>query len=163
MFSDHFASRNGVVNRVFLAPVWVPVRCTVDELVAYCNAASAGKNFRLGLYGRGTPNWETPLGAPLLAESGNIAAAVGGLVYAIVPPVIVPAGLVWLALATEDAVMQYSASGNADIFENSADPMMGGCHYLLGAWGALTNPCPAVTRNGNARVICGLHTALWQL
>jgi hypothetical protein len=69
----------------------------------------------------------------------------------------------WVALATEDAVMAFVRSAGSTAFLGTGTyPMLNGCYYDLGTWGALTNPCPATTYLSNtARFSCTLHVKKW--
>ena len=147
----------GTANRVFLCSLWVPKNCVIDEINIQCSTASAGKSFRIGLYGPDTSN--TPADLPLLTESGNIAAAVGVIRYT--ATLSLQRGLYWLALSTEDATMAFLRQGSYTFFTAGIAPMLEGCYYGLGGWGAFTNPCPAVTILSAARVACAIHIQSW--
>ena len=147
-FGFTYNDLDGVANRVFLAPFWAPKSVAVDEINWRVATASAGKSFRVGIY-QGRPQLDTPEGAILLYDSGNVnATPVGGL--RVLPPDIrIERGQAWFAIATEDAVMKTTTMSTMDqrMFFGGVAPMLDGCHYDLVGWGALTNPCPAVTHN----------------
>jgi hypothetical protein len=153
----------GSVNRVHLHPIWIPCDCIVDQIGARCTTASAGNNFRLGLYGQGTVPG-SPTGARLLAQSGDIAAAVGNLVFTLATPVRVPRGIAWVALSTQDAVMNFGRGGTTTtaLFAGTLTANWDGCYYDLGGWGVLDNICPATPTSTTAKFGCFIHLLSWE-
>ena len=150
------ASQVGVANRVFVTPIWVPWDCLIDELIARCQTASAGKSFRIGLYAdSGVPT--TPLGSALLVDSGDIPAVVGPIRLSIPAGLYVKRGVVWFTLATEDAIMAFLRTNANAVVVAGLTGMLDSCRYDLGGWGALTNPCPVLTRTTSAKLTCFVH------
>jgi len=143
-------AQTGTANRVHLQPLWVPEAATISEVSFSVDTASSGKSMRIGIY---VDNNGTPAGSALLFDSGNIdVSSSGGKTVTVSPPVNVKKGWVWVALATEDATMAFIRSSDTPLFaSNATTPMVDGCRYTLGSWGALTNPCPTVAQDSQAR------------
>lgn len=92
--------------------------------------------------------WSKFLSSPTLERARARALDVtAAAVKSVVPNLKVQTGLYWICLATEDAVQAFYR--NSGVL--SGGDVLTGCYYLLGAWGALTNPCPAVTAIATAR------------
>jgi hypothetical protein len=156
MWGIDASSQAGSVLRVWLTPVLVPENCKVDRISIYMSTASSGKRIRLGVYAdnNGSPYW-----SPLLVDSGDIdVSATGTKTYAISPAVALPKGIVWVCVLTEDATMAYFRSANAVSYLGWA---MDGCYYDLGAWGALTNPCPVITTSAASRPVIVMRVSEW--
>jgi hypothetical protein len=151
---DAGTTTTGVALRVWLAPVWVPENCKVDQISAYIG--SGADRVRLGIY---ADNGGTPYGGALLVDSGNINAYPDGVkTYAISPAVALPKGTVWVCVLTENNYMVFNRSANAVSYLGG---VMDGCYYALGAWGALTNPCPAVTALASSRPVIVMRVSEW--
>ena len=153
------ASRGSVAKTVYLQPLYVPRGCTVNALHFRVLTGSAGQNMRAGIY---ADNGGTPVGGALLFDSGDVdvtAAAV--YVCAIAPPRSLTRGNYWVCVATQDTVMRFDGASLTTYFTGGAHPNFDGCKYVLGAWGALTNPCPAVTVDSTARPSITLHVVSW--
>ena len=150
-----FHIQAGSINRVWITPIWIPRALTINEAYFWLATASAGQNARIGLY---ADNGNTPVDGRLLYDSGNIGTGVVGLKGGVMAPLNLPRGLVWAALATSDGVMSFYRE-SASAWCALSIPNFDGCHYTLGAWGALTNPCPAVNANANAKQVMFFHVA----
>lgn len=151
-------NQTGVANRVHFSPVWVPKRCVLDKIMINIAVASAGKNCRLAL---NADNGKSPYGGALLFDSGDISVGTIGPKSATLPDIQVNRGIVWVAIATEDATQAF-ARGPAGVDISALSyPMLNGCYYTLGAWGPLTNPCPVVTMNISTRPLVVLGIKRW--
>jgi len=147
---------SGGANAVLLNPLWVPRALTVDEALFRCHVASAGQNFRVGI---NADNGGTPTDGAVLFDSGNISASPARNITVPIPPLALTRGIVWVALATSDNVMQFIRDVTQTFVAATAlFPMFEGCAYIMGAWGPLTNPCPAVAQY-QIRPVIFLHVA----
>jgi len=146
-------SKTGTAFRVFLSPIWIPRAMTVSRLsFNVITAGGGGTRFRFGLY---ADNGVTPAGGALLEDSGDLDATVTGVkTLTFATPRKLARGFIWGFVETEDAViaMTCSTSTNATLFTDIGSEKLIGCYYTLGAYGAPTNPCPAVTQAASGRV-----------
>jgi len=146
----------GVALRVWLASVYVAENCKVDQISVNINTASAGMRIRIGVY---ADNGGTPQGGALLVDSGDIdVSTTGTKTYAISPAVNLVKGTVWVCVLTEDAVMAFNRSAGTASYLGG---VMDGCYYTLDAWGALTDPCPAVTALATSRPVIVMRVSEW--
>lgn len=140
----------GFQNNVLLCPIYFPAAMTISQMTCNIIVAGAGGTFlRLGLY---ADNGGSPLGGALLFDSGNINAAVTGPVNAAFPvPLARPKGVsTWAAIITNSALQLAICQTRLGLVEVGAE-MMNGCDYAQ-AFGAFTNPCPAVAAEDEARM-----------
>jgi len=150
VYANPQAGRAAVVGRVYLIPVQVPFRLTVDRLGIVWEAIAIDGNIILGIY---ADNGDTPVGGAVIAETAstpNSGSAGGGYTtqeIAITDLQLEP-DLYWFA--SEHSVINnyYGIGGSAAL----AGTLVGGNGTLAGyyynrggGYGALTNPCPAVT------------------
>ncbi len=96
-------TKNGLANRIFFVPIFVPNTGQYDGL--NCNVQTAGgggTNLRLGIYADDDGN-----PGPLLNDSGNIAADATGVKTSTFSPALILQGprWYWLCVHTEDAVV----------------------------------------------------------
>lgn len=149
------AAQLGTANRVFLTPLAVPRPAIVDKVSMRVTTAGGGAtNLRLGIY---SDNGNKPDNAKLLAGSANIAAdAVGVKTFTLSAPIRVPAGILWIALETADAIVQFKRAANLT-YSDITGEKLAGCRYDLGGFGAFTDPCPATTADEAAAFIAALH------
>lgn len=123
-------------NAVYLWPVVVPHRVTVERIF-FVHVAVAAGNWRAGIY---ADNGDTPVGGALLCESpSTLSNGTNRCQELTVPDTVLDPGLYWIALA---------ASTTTDTYFYILPQLTIGCTltghaYALGAWGPLTNPCPA--------------------
>jgi len=150
------SSQNGLAFRVWLTPLWVPRKLTVDAFISRITTFSAGMRFRQCMY---ADNGGTPQGGALLFDSGDILSAANTTFRTAFASIQLPRGIVWVGLATEDAVMTFVRGVTNLIMlpAGSSQPMMEGARFNMGAWGAPTNPCPAVASDPAARPAVLLH------
>jgi hypothetical protein len=155
-------SGGGTAKRVYLSSFHIPRPCTIDEIIFYCATLSAANNFRVALYGEAVTKG-SPAGAALKGESGNISgAATGALIYTPATPIPLDKGEAWGAIQVSDAVLRFARAGSTTaMWGGSTHPMLDGCYYDLGAFGAFTDPCPAVTADGGSRVTMLLRPLKW--
>jgi len=149
-------SQAGTAKRVFLQSVNIQRPCMIVDFMVYIATTSAGKSFRLCIY---RDNGATPVGGALVYESGNIAATQGAR-GATAINVWVDAGNYWLGIETEDAIMAFGRTITAQIYDN-AFVAADGCYYDLGAFGAFTNPCPAIAGASGIRPAMVLKVGNW--
>jgi len=124
--------------RVYLIPLEVPVTLTTDAIwVAYLDP-SVG-NCRAAIY---ADNGETPVGGALIVESASVAK--GGIWSSqdiTIADIELNPGLYWLAYQSdENTTIVYGH--NTAMINNLR---ISSYRYDLGAYGAFTDPCPAVT------------------
>ena len=138
------ATLTHVANRVYLTPIEVPVRLTVDRICVSKLGVAAG-NYRAGIY---KDNGNTPTGGALVVESDSIAkgGAWASIELTIAATQLEP-GLYWIAILSDEATTQVLATYNSEGVGLSVENR----YYDIGAYGALTNPCPAtlLAPNGN--------------
>lgn len=125
------------VGRVMLVPVSVPEVLTVDQII-YVKGSAVSGNLRAGIYS--DPDGDGPDGDALLVDSGVVAVSAGATrkqAVAINPTVIEPP-MVWGALEFSSATMEVEwASGQAYRGDEPSTR-----YYDLGAFAALSDPCP---------------------
>ncbi len=132
------------VTAFYLPRSVVASRLTLD----ITTVGGAGTKCRLGLY---ADNGVTPQGATLLFDSGDLAADSLGVQVASFPsPIPIPAGFVWAALETADAIVNFRRYVGTPEFFDVGSEVLQGASYNRGSYGALTNPCPAVTIGVNS-------------
>lgn len=144
----------GTVRRVHLVPMYVPLACIVDEIDFNLAVLSTGNFIRACIY---ADNGGTPAGGALLFDSGDISTNATGAKNIAVPDLSLGRGLVWVGLATNDATMAFVRTSSTAFLLSGAKPMMEGCYYTLGTWGALTATCPTVTQWASSRAVILLH------
>jgi hypothetical protein len=147
-----------VNGKVHLTPFWIPADGKLDRAgFRVSTPGGAGTHFRVGLY---ADAGRTPQGGKLLFDSGDQDATPAALVKDIAfgANVNVPAGYVWLAIETNDTVIVMTRVGNFLFFTDRGSEMLQGC-YFTQAYGALPDPCPAVTRDNTAAIFGCLHVA----
>ncbi len=135
----------GTAGRVFLTPIWLPRAVIVSRNTCQVTTAGGvGTFLRLGLY-RDIEG--TPAGGALVVDSGNIAAdSLGVRVFTFTNPVFLEAGMIWGALETQDAIVAFNRhSGQPGLTDVGSERLAGGRYDRGGGFGALTDPCPAVT------------------
>lgn len=140
-----FATQAGTAGRVFLTRLWLPRSMVISRITCTTTTSGgAGTFLRLGLY---KDNGETPNGAVLLEDSGDIAAdgAAGIRTFTLAKPRYLEAGTFWIALETQDAIVVFRRYSAITEFLEVGSETVGGCRYDRGGgYGALTDPCPAV-------------------
>lgn len=131
-----------VTGRVYVAPIQIPVTLTIDRLGWIQDNVSAG-NVRNGLY---RDMGDTPVGGALVVESASIAKA-GTLrkMEAVIVDTQLSPGLYWRAIRSDENTSTFAAHGVSYPLGGS---LLGG--YYDAAYGAFTNPFPAITPNNNA-------------
>lgn len=136
-----------VTARVYLTPIQVPVRMTVEAIAAAMVGTSAGNRIA-GIY---KDNGNTPVGGALVVESASDA-KVGTYQrdeISIADTQVEP-GIYWLAYESDEAT--------SILMSDAAGFTVGGtlqnCYYDRGGgYGALTNPCPAITNTSLCPVL----------
>lgn len=153
-------NRAGVANRVFLTPVELPHSAVASRVSLQITVAGGGgTNMRIGLY---ADNGRTPAGGALLADSGNMDATItGARSYTFPTALNLDKGFVWIALETADTTVNFSGNTIAEAFADVGSEMLLGCRYDLGGFGALTDPCPAVTYVNIAKINAYLRIDSW--
>ena len=138
-------SVTATAGRVVLILFEVPFDCKVDAIIVQ-NVATVAGNATVGIYGPIAFATDTCLDAPLLIESASTA-----LSGASQPQIItftetdLIAGKYYMAVEYSDATHTYLRQAN------SSQVVGWGQYYDRGGgYGALTNPCPAVTNTGTA-------------
>jgi len=127
---------------VRLQSVEVPGYQVVDAVV-FVNYATVAGNITVGLYAAGAV--DTCAGGVLVAESASTAMAGANArqVIAFSAPVTLAPGQYFIAIEGSDATATIGAITNT----NQPFPAAGQKYARAGGYGALTNPCPAVTDN----------------
>jgi len=123
------------VGRVYLRPYQVEFPMTIDRLALVVRVANG--NGILGVY---EDNGDTPAGGALVVESAAIAFVFGVQEFPIVPVSLV-GQLIWIALEGSDATASWGRTGLTAVAANAT---LDQYFYDRGAFGALTDPCPAV-------------------
>lgn len=148
-------ARTGVAGRVFLALMYLPYPSRVSQIIVQIiTAGGAGTKFRVGMY---LDNGNTPVGAALMIDSGDIDATItGSRVIILATPQDMPAGFHWMCFETQDAVIQYQGY-NAGGFPLDTTQNVFGCSFDQ-AYGALPALCPAVAGNTLASLVLLMKT-----
>jgi len=137
-----------VTARVYLVPIEVEARCTVDAIMIYLWQGTVAGNLRVGIYKDGTTP-DLPDGGALVVESASVAkAGTWRKQLVTIADTVLEPGLYWLAFQSDEATS--IVSSERAIF--GVDPQ----HRYYdrgGGYGAFTNPCPATT-SGN--IMCPL-------
>ena len=157
-----FSTQAGVINRVWLTPLWFPRPVTISRLSIHITGSGAGStNLRIGLY---ADNGGTPDGGALLEESADIAADVVGVkVFTLSTPRELGRGVsAWLALITEDAVVDFTRCTSNDILTEVGSEQIRSCSYSAAAFPALDDPCPTVTNRDEARILGHTRVDKWR-
>ena len=145
----------GTADRVSIQPIYIPRKTTINAVgFRQGGAGAAATDFRLGIY---ADNGNTPVGGALLFDSGEVAAdgANGPKEKAISPAIEALPGYVWAALLTEDTLFDFIRSGANSLILSTE---FQGVFYTLGAFGALTDPCPSITETTAAPFFYIRHT-----
>jgi hypothetical protein len=137
-FNEGISTITMVNKRVYIVPIQIPYMVIIDRLAYTLDTVSAG-NVRMGLY---RDNGDTPVGGALVVESGSVAKAGTGRKQEVtIPNTQLTPGLYWLAvLSDESTTIIYRCDG-----AYGTGGTLLACYYDIGAYGALTNPCPAIT------------------
>ncbi len=147
----------GTAGRVFLTPFWLARAVIVSRIgCQVTTVGGVGTFLRLGLY-RDVEG--TPATGALIVDSGNIAADVLGIrTFTFTNPVFLEAGIVWGALETQDAIVVFNRySGQPGFAEVGSERLSGGRYDRGGGFGALTDPCPAVTSDAATNFLTRLR------
>ena len=147
----------GVAARVNLTPILLPGTLVISKIgFIQSLAGGAGTFWRLGLY---ADKGRTPTGGKVLFDSGNVDATIAGQhTVAISPALTLLPGFYWIALETGDGVITYATFiGNQALVEVGSEILSGGFYGRAGGFGALTNPCPAVTPGNLANPVSTLR------
>lgn len=127
-----------VVNRVYLMPLEVPFTATVNRIAVTYFTPVAG-NIRAGIY---QDNGDTPFGGSLLVESASVAKSGTDRAQEIVIAATqLTPGLYWTAVVSDEATTMVFRI----LWRMWETASLVSRKYLLGVYGPLTNPCPAVT------------------
>ena len=141
----HISNPVAVAVRVYLCPVEIMVPMTVDRVMFINNTVSTG-NFRVGIY---YDNGDTPAGGALIVESGSVATVgVSQKQEVTIADTSLDEGLYWLAF-------QKSLAADSH-FCNYTRIALGGTlqtHTYASAYGAFTDPCPAVAATGTVPIL----------
>jgi hypothetical protein len=136
------ATTNPTEGRVYLLPYIVPFQHTV-ELIGYVAGAVAG-NCIVGIY---ADDGDTPAGGALIVESASVAipAVANHMKELAIADTQLAAALYWLAIEFDD-----DSSAFRDIPAQLVDGTLVAYYYdRAGGYGALTDPCPAVTEQAD--------------
>jgi len=127
-----------VEKRVYLTPIEVPVRMSVDRVIVPFTTPVAG-NIRAGIY---RDNGNTPQDGALIVESASVAkAGTNQKQEIVIAETQLEPGLYWLAtLSDESTTVAYRSAGNFTVRGSVL-----AYYYDLGVYGLMTNPCPVVT------------------
>jgi len=138
--SDVRATVTVTTARVYLIPIEVLVRCTVDRIMVHQYEGTVAGNCRVGIYKDGTTP-DLPDGGALVVESASVAkAGINQKQLITIADTVLEPGLYWLAYESDENTTIISSERG--IF--GIDP--GHRYYDRGGgYGALTNPCPATT------------------
>lgn len=130
-----------VTARVYLIPVEVLVRCTVDRIMVHQYEGTCVGNCIVGIYKDGTVV-DIPDGGALVVESASVAkAGVNQKQLITIADTVLEPGLYWLAYESDEATTIITSERSVFLVDPSH------CYYDRGGgYGALTNPCPVTTR-----------------
>lgn len=143
MAMDIASNLTPVANTCYLEPLEIPRPLTVNAILYYTGAVSAG-NVRVGLY---ADKGDTPAGGKLLAAPAAVAksAAFNCQRIALTTPLVLAACLIWVAWAS-DEILSRPQIGTRE--GNFASPTAVSS-FALGGWVALPDPCPAIGASQN--------------
>jgi len=133
------ASSTYTAGRVILTRFELQEAAVVQS-ISFSNAATIAGNITVGIYAEGAAN--TPEAGALMVESASTAHSGANILQTIaITATALPAGAYYVAFEVSDAT--------ATVFRNSTVAVIStgqGFYYArAGGYGALTNPCPAVT------------------
>lgn len=140
-------SETFVVGRVMAAMFDIPVTAMLDG-VAYVVGATAAGNVRVGIYGPlASRTTDTCEAAPLLVESASTAQdGINTPQLITFTATLAEAGVYYAALEGSDVTGTYMRL----IDQSQAPGVLTAYYDRAGGYGALTNPCPAVTESGTS-------------
>lgn len=151
----------GVIDRVHITPVYFPRNCLVSRMnLRIIGAGAGGTNLRIGIY---ADNGGTPEGGALLETSADIDATNAVVaVFTFATPRSFDRGIsAWIALLTEDAVVDFLRANNSGLLTEEAGEVITGCRFQAAAFPALDDPCPAVTVDNAVRMNAMLRVDRW--
>lgn len=141
-----------VVGRMYLAPIQVPIKCTID-MIGYVIGATAAGNVRIGLYEVGSLGYpDLPDGGSLLVETGSLAqTTVNYLHWGSIPDLQLDPGLYFIAVQGDDTTGTFRYTENFGNFShNTLGNVTSGRYYDIGAFGSFPDPCPTTGALGTA-------------
>lgn len=144
---SHTTRALDVAGRVYLTPIQIKEAMVMDDI--YYFPTAGGGNIHVGLYEMGanfTP--KTPAGGVLIVDSGSVAyGASFAPNRASVTRTWLPPGLYWIAVEADG--VNVIINGHSET--NLATSVLANYYYdRAGGYGALTDPCPAVTQDSDA-------------
>ena len=133
-----FASSTWTVGRVNMIHIELTEAQSISA-INISNGATIAGNITVGIYAEGAPN--TPAGGAVLVQSASTAHAGSNVFQSIaITPTWLPAGGYYIALICSDATSDIYRLGALSLYDGQ------GFYYdRAGGYGALTDPCPAVT------------------
>ena len=133
---SNWLAMNTTHDDMYLSPIIIPYRLTIDRLGCVINAAAG--NIRLGIY---ADNGDTPAGGALLAESAATLAVVRKNELALtIGTLRLNPGLHWLAINQDNDAMNPDGQVIDDM--NQGGTLRS--KFAVHVFGPLPNPCPAV-------------------
>ncbi len=148
-------SQPGVIGRVFVTPIYFPDNMVISQISMNMNTAGGAlSTIRLGLY---RDNGNTPVGGALVVDSGDLGANVSvPIAFTFPTPIFARKGIsLWAALETSNAVMNFArAIGTSFFVDLAGENIISGYYDRGGGYGALTDPCPALTGSNLTRFMC---------
>jgi len=127
-----------VANRVYLMPIQVPIRLSVDRIIVFYRGTVAG-NIRAGIY---EDNGETPQGAALIVESASVAKSGTWRKQEItITETELHPGLYWVAVQSDESTTIMQSEERCFVRGGS----LRSYYYDLGSYGPFTDPCPTVS------------------
>ena len=138
-FTSDQTMSGSTVGRVYLARIEFAQSVVVTAINIFNGMQVAG-NVTVGIYAEGAA--DTPAGGAVLAEAATAQAGASGVQSIALTPTPLPAGAYYVAIEMSDGLGTTGrSSGNSGLFM-----VNGKCYYdRAGGYGALTDPCPAIT------------------
>lgn len=126
----------GTAGRVYMIPIDVPWRITIDRIIYQVGIVGAG-NVRLGIYREGATA-DSPAGADLVVESASVAqAGVNNIQMVTVADTVLTPGQYFSGIQGDNiAGTFYRSLDSGQVIARRYD--------RGGGYGAFTDPCPAV-------------------
>lgn len=129
-----------VTGRVLLSQIDVPTDCFVDAIILSVGTVQSG-NLTAGIYGPIAFNDETCAGAAVVVQSASTAVGSASSAQIIsITETFIRKGRYYLALEFDNTTARYFRHGNGEQVTG-----WGQLYDRGGGYGALTDPCPAIT------------------
>jgi hypothetical protein len=135
-------NQQGVADRIWLVPIFVPCAGEITSINFNLNTGSAGTSIGVGVY---ADNGMTPVGGSLLYST--TASADSAIAVSVAPNLFINGkSWVWVGLQTYDTTVKFDTGMYATLFYNgSSTPNMDGCYFTNTGSFTFPSTCPSVS------------------